>query len=60
MSMLSLDRREKKYMSYQARYNKAFASSDYVCYEKAIFFNNFEVCINNSSYGQSYKTIRLS
>lgn len=45
--------KRKTYISYQARFNRTFASENYVCYEKAIFFNNFEVCINNFSYDQS-------
>lgn len=28
--------KRKTYLSYQARFNKTFASEDYVCYEKAL------------------------
>lgn len=52
--MLNSDNRDKGWISYKARYNKASASGKYLGYEKAIFFSTISKCVfNNSSYGQS-------
>lgn len=61
--------KRKTYLSYQARFNKTFASEDYVCYEKALTISltinppkstRCKKLSDKSFKNKGYKTISLS